>query len=54
MPLLVPNLSIVPVQSKGHWLLLEAPELVNTVVVEFLEKVGEGGLVGEAIASVRL
>lgn len=56
MPMFVPNLTIVPLEGKGHWLLLEATEQINSTVLEFLDKVrsGSGGLVGEAIASVRL
>jgi pimeloyl-ACP methyl ester carboxylesterase len=37
MPSLIPNLKIVALQNKGHWILLEAKDETTREVLEFLD-----------------
>jgi hypothetical protein len=50
---LVPNLVIMALQGKWHWLLSEAPEKVNANALAFLGTVRGGGLVGGSIVPVK-
>lgn len=54
MPEFIKDLKVIPLQDKGHWVLLEATEQVNTEVLAFLDVKGGGGSMAASIASVRL
>lgn len=42
MPMLVKNLSVVPLLNKGHWVLVEAKDEVISSVLSWLASLTEG------------
>jgi len=54
MPDLIQDVKIVPLQWRAHWLLLEAPEIINKEVIEFLDTKAGAKVAAESVDSVRL